>query len=662
MGDARSGRDHVLLIGIDAYDGPGGSLRGCVNDIDAVQRLLIEKAGVSPERITRLVSPNWGEKHDTRVPERPPILANLRAELGRLGGEEVGKDDRVLVYYSGHGAQVVVEESNGARYTREALVPKDRVVNLVEDQYLFDWELNPLLSAITERTHQVTLVFDCCCSGGVTRELWSRPGLERRIVPTRPYRLPANRPPPPRASRRGLTTDVRADMGLCQVIAACQDDETARESDGDDHLRHGELTRALVAQLEPIDRDELRDVRWGRIWRSILATVARNNPSQHPSLSGGFARKVLGGPPEDGDPGIGIERRGGVYTVRAGTLSGVTKGAVLAVYGELPLTFDPIDSDADRAWKAPRVRVTSADLSTAEAVAVEASFELPEKGPRARLVKPGRADQIRVKVVPGDEDLEGSLRRSDFVSLVGAADAADALFVRRKDGDWALTDERFGTGEEPSDPWLVTLSPALHAKAPRLAEHYHGYSAPLRLAKNHQDLPLALRLTVHDASEAAGMSREACQDISHFPELPCGRKAPYEVRAGTTQAAAAPLCFGVHNDSATPLRVWIFVCNNSGSVFLFPATGLQPRASQVIWSPVGQGQAVSLTRMAGRDVSLDRIVVIGTTNRGASLEHLRQSRKFDDVLRSLKSTARSEEAPERPELWTSASTYLRVSA
>ena len=38
-------RHHVLLIGIDAYDG-GGMLSGCVNDIDVVQRLLIDRVGV----------------------------------------------------------------------------------------------------------------------------------------------------------------------------------------------------------------------------------------------------------------------------------------------------------------------------------------------------------------------------------------------------------------------------------------------------------------------------------------------------------------------------------------------------------------------------------------------------------------------------------------
>ena len=38
---------HALLIGIDAYDG-GGHLQGCVNDVDAIQGVLLDRLGVPP--------------------------------------------------------------------------------------------------------------------------------------------------------------------------------------------------------------------------------------------------------------------------------------------------------------------------------------------------------------------------------------------------------------------------------------------------------------------------------------------------------------------------------------------------------------------------------------------------------------------------------------
>src|SRR6516165_9815484 len=98
------GRHHVLLVGIDAYDG-GGMLTGCVNDIDIVQRLLVDRIRVPREHIKRLAAPRTDAPHESDIPEELPTLDNLRAALTRLGSDDVGPDDRVFIYYSGHGTQ-----------------------------------------------------------------------------------------------------------------------------------------------------------------------------------------------------------------------------------------------------------------------------------------------------------------------------------------------------------------------------------------------------------------------------------------------------------------------------------------------------------------------------------------------------------------------------
>jgi hypothetical protein len=46
-------RHHNLLIGIDADQ---GQINGCVNTVDAVQRLLIERRGIDPASITSHVA------------------------------------------------------------------------------------------------------------------------------------------------------------------------------------------------------------------------------------------------------------------------------------------------------------------------------------------------------------------------------------------------------------------------------------------------------------------------------------------------------------------------------------------------------------------------------------------------------------------------------
>ena len=77
-----AGRHHVLLIGIDAYDG-GGMLTGCVNDIDVVQRFLVDRVGVPRAHIRRLAAPRTGAPHETDVPEELPTARHDAGGAGR---------------------------------------------------------------------------------------------------------------------------------------------------------------------------------------------------------------------------------------------------------------------------------------------------------------------------------------------------------------------------------------------------------------------------------------------------------------------------------------------------------------------------------------------------------------------------------------------------
>ena len=154
------GQQHALLIGIDAYDG-GGSLTGCVNDIGDVHDLLTQHVGIDAARITRLASPTRQDG------DRLPTRAAITDELARLA--ELAPSDRVLIYYSGHGTQTIVAGRDGARFSREALLPKDKVVG-PQRRYLFDWQINQLIGAIAARVARVTVILDCCASAGVTRD------------------------------------------------------------------------------------------------------------------------------------------------------------------------------------------------------------------------------------------------------------------------------------------------------------------------------------------------------------------------------------------------------------------------------------------------------------------------------------------------------------
>jgi hypothetical protein len=85
--DDPSGKLHAILIGVDYYL-PGTladgrtycpSLRGCVRDIEHVERLLVEQVGIPAERITKLsaANPRDGEQEPREPAELRPTYENM---------------------------------------------------------------------------------------------------------------------------------------------------------------------------------------------------------------------------------------------------------------------------------------------------------------------------------------------------------------------------------------------------------------------------------------------------------------------------------------------------------------------------------------------------------------------------------------------------------
>ena len=96
---------HVVLIGIDVYSGGVPRLTGCVNDIDEIQKVLLERLHVPKNRIKRFAAPlRDGTPRPKEVPTKAPTQANLIAALTALG-DAVKPGDRVFIYHSGHGTR-----------------------------------------------------------------------------------------------------------------------------------------------------------------------------------------------------------------------------------------------------------------------------------------------------------------------------------------------------------------------------------------------------------------------------------------------------------------------------------------------------------------------------------------------------------------------------
>jgi hypothetical protein len=309
MSDQVQSNYHVLLVGIDAYSVK--PLHGCVNDIDAIQRLLLsERVAIPRDRIRRLASPHPRSPHDTNVDSKPATLANIRAALAELGSVKVAKGDHIFIYYSGHGSRVRILTPDKKTFHRESLVPVDFNVLPNQCQLMLDFELNQLLQAITERTSAVTVCLDCCHSAGATRDV-ERDGFAARFIDSQSEpRLAEPLAVSPEIVRAESLGGFAGSVEECQVVAACLNHEEAKEFTGADGVTNGLLTHALVTSLSAVPGNNLRSVPWARIWQKTRADVETRNPWQHLWMAGNLARNVIAGEPVADDPGLAIEHTG----------------------------------------------------------------------------------------------------------------------------------------------------------------------------------------------------------------------------------------------------------------------------------------------------------------------------------------------------------------
>ncbi len=145
---------HALLIGINAYQHVP-TLNYAVNDVNALKDVLVTLYGFPAENITVLT-------------DEQATLEGIRTALAQVASKaQVGKDDRVLIYFSGHG-QTVPTPDGGAK---GFLIRVDAAVNLDDlsdpAPYLATcvpmdmvWETLDLCQA-----KHVLLIADACYSG-----------------------------------------------------------------------------------------------------------------------------------------------------------------------------------------------------------------------------------------------------------------------------------------------------------------------------------------------------------------------------------------------------------------------------------------------------------------------------------------------------------------
>ena len=274
----------AVLVGINRYQFPGADLRGCVNDVRAMTRLLQEVFGFKDEDIATLT-------------DHQATKARIQRELEKLvAGSRAG--DALLFHYSGHGSNVPDKDGDEADFRDEILCPTDLDW---KDPLLDDW-LRDLFDTTPEGV-DLTVILDCCHSGSATRAPAPAGNGEStaRYLPC-PLDILAEesgralrgslRGKRRSSSRRGLAADVY-DVDIPEVlITGCRDDQTSADAFlGGDY--RGALTYYLVNAAQATGRPFSCSDLHGRI-RSALSETAFSQVPQLEGRASNLNRMFLG--------------------------------------------------------------------------------------------------------------------------------------------------------------------------------------------------------------------------------------------------------------------------------------------------------------------------------------------------------------------------------
>ncbi len=144
----------ALLTGINNYKYIS-DLRGCINDVRDVQKLLAEEFGFSSANIRVLT--------DEQVTKERV----LKEWKWLLAGAKRG--DQLVFHYSGHGSQIADKDGDEDDGVDELICLYD--MDFDDPQtYLLDDELREMTSRVPDGVN-LTIIFDSCHSGTATRML-----------------------------------------------------------------------------------------------------------------------------------------------------------------------------------------------------------------------------------------------------------------------------------------------------------------------------------------------------------------------------------------------------------------------------------------------------------------------------------------------------------
>ncbi len=215
---------YSLLVGIDTYHPQSvpfvPSLKGCVNDINAMETYLLERIANNKTSEFQLEKPL---KLDNEKATRKAIIDGFNNYLMQANNEDV-----VLFYYSGHGAkEPTVKEfwqQQPNRYHKTLVCYDSRTPN---SRDLADKELQYLIYKVARNNPHIVVICDCCYSGTGSKELPEssrRAPEETRFRPWDSFVFAEEL-----SGYRGSFENISIPQGKHILLSACKDNQEAKE-------------------------------------------------------------------------------------------------------------------------------------------------------------------------------------------------------------------------------------------------------------------------------------------------------------------------------------------------------------------------------------------------------------------------------------------------
>ncbi|MGB8702854.1 MAG: caspase family protein, partial [Thermosynechococcaceae cyanobacterium] len=334
---------YALLFGIDQYPSPVPSLRGCVNDITAINAYL--QGRVAQEGYTLQVVVLKDE-----AATRQAIIDGFRQHL-----TQASQNDIALFYYSGHGSQ----EQAPPEFWHLEPDRLDETIVCYDSRTdggwdLADKELAKLLAEVSQNNPHLIVVMDCCHSGSGTRDAMLQETGVRRLETDQRQRplesfifaaaeaetLVGSRSPEQNPSGWKLP------QGRYVLMSACRDCEEAKEFYGDGQHR-GAFSYFLMETLQKANGSlTYRDL-FKRANAIVRCRVSAQSPQLEATQLADLDQPFLGG---------AISLRPPYFTVSHSNQYGwvIDGGAVHGVQGPTAngettlLALFPFDSSAEQ--------------------------------------------------------------------------------------------------------------------------------------------------------------------------------------------------------------------------------------------------------------------------------------------------------------------------